>query len=252
MRYIGAGLLSLLLTAFAFDEAPITVHLAGDSTMAEKLVEKRPETGWGEHLQAFFHPGRVRVENHARNGRSTRTFIEEERWSAIVAALKPGDYVFVQFGHNDASPDKPDRYTPPGEFRDNLVRFISETKAGGATPVLLTPVMRRRFDAQGAFYDAHGEYPDIVRAVAAEHGVPLIDMHRLSERVIRDHGVEGSKALFLHLRPNEHANYPDGLVDDTHFSPRGAEIMAGLAADGIRAHVPGLAAHMKDRVGVGK
>ncbi len=185
---------------------PVAIYLAGDSTMAEKRPERRPETGWGEHLQEFFRADAVRVENHAQNGRSTRSFIAEGRWQAIIERLREGDYVFIQFGHNDAARDRADRYTPPEDYRRNLIRFVNEVREKRATPVLLTPVMRRRFDARGNFYDAHGEYPDIVRAVAAQHNVPLIDMHRSSERVIRQYGAEESKRLFLWLRAGEHPN----------------------------------------------
>ena len=235
-------LLALLLAAFASADPPVSLYLAGDSTIAQKLVTRRPETGWGEMLQQHFDIDRVRVQNHARNGRSTRTFISEGRWQAIVDALRPGDYVFIQFGHNDAAADRVDRYTPPADYRANLARFVAEARAKGANPVLMTPVMRRRFDENGVFYDAHGEYPDLVRSVAAELRVPLIDMHRSSETVIRAYGAEPSKALFLHIPPNTNANYPQGLEDNTHFSPRGAEIMAGLAVAGIRESVPELAA----------
>lgn len=249
IRYLSAALVLLVLTGFAARSEPVIIHLAGDSTMAEKLPEKRPETGWGEHLQQHFDPAAVRIENHARNGRSTRTFISEGRWQALVEQLRPGDYVFIQFGHNDQSEDKPDRYTPPADYRANLIRFVTEVRAKEATPVLFTPVMRRRFDSAGAFYDVHGEYPDLVRAVAAEHDVALIDMHRSSERAIREAGVEGSKELFLHLAPGESANYPEGLRDDTHFSPLGAERMARLAVEGIRELKLGLAAHL-DETGI--
>jgi pectinesterase len=242
MRYARVLPLAMLLAGFAFFDRPVTIHLAGDSTIAQKLHAKRPETGWGERLQEYFDMDRARVANHARNGRSTRTFISEGRWQAIVDDLRPGDYVFIQFGHNDASPDKVDRYTPPADYRRNLARFVAEARGKEAHPVLLTPVMRRRFNERGEFYDAHGEYPDIVRAVATELRVPLIDMHRRSERVIREYGAERSKSLFLHLAAGESANYPQGLRDDTHFSPLGAEIMAGLVIDGIRESVPGLAA----------
>jgi pectinesterase len=244
IRYLSAGLMLLLLSAFTLRSEPITIHLAGDSTMAEKLPEKRPETGWGERLQQFFDPAAVRVENHARNGRSTRTFIGEGRWQALVEQLRPGDYVFIQFGHNDQSEDKPDRYTPPADYRANLVRFVAEVRAKEATPVLFTPVMRRRFDSAGAFYDVHGVYPELVRSVAAEHNVALIDMHRSSERAIREAGVEGSTKLFLHLAPGESANYPEGLGDDTHFSPLGAALMARLAVEGVRELRLGLADHL--------
>ncbi|HEX2094042.1 MAG TPA: pectate lyase, partial [Longimicrobiaceae bacterium] len=241
MRFLRVLPLLLLLTGFALRSGPATLYLTGDSTLAQKLAERRPETGWGEALQQYFDIDRVRVENHARNGRSTRTFLEEGRWQAVVDRLKPGDYVFVQFGHNDASRDRVDRYTPPEDYRRNLVRFVREARAKGAHPVLLTPVMRRRFDASGTFQDSHGEYPDLVRAVAAEHRVPLLDMHRRSEAILRRFGVEGSRSLFLHLKPGEYPNYPQGLDDNTHFSPFGAEVMAAAVVEGIRELGIGLA-----------
>jgi lysophospholipase L1-like esterase len=225
-------------------QEPIRVYLAGDSTMARKLPEKRPETGWGEALQLFFNEAKVRIDNHAQNGRSTRTFIEEKRWQTIVDKLKAGDYVFIQFGHNDASKEKVDRYTPPADYRRNLIRFISDVRAKKAVPVLLTPVMRRRFDKDGQFRDSHGEYPDIVRAVATENKVALIDMHRKSEVVIGQYGVEPSRKLFLQLKPDENPNYPKGIEDNTHFSPLGAGIMASLAVDGIREQKLGLAKYL--------
>jgi lysophospholipase L1-like esterase len=233
----------------AFAQQPIAVFLAGDSTMAEKLATKRPETGWGELLQNFFDERQVRVENHAQNGRSTKTFIAENRWQAIVDKLKKGDYVFIQFGHNDSSKEKTERYTPPEDYRKNLVRFIAEVRERKAIPVLMTPVMRRRFDKQGEFYDTHGEYPDIVRAIAAEYKVAMIDMHRKSEGLIKQYGVEESKKLFLQLRPDENVNYPQGIEDNTHFSPMGAKIMAGLAVDGIREQKLGLRKYLKSLAG---
>jgi lysophospholipase L1-like esterase len=211
-------------------DGAIAIHLAGDSTMAEKQPDKRPETGWGEALQAWFDERQVRVVNHARNGRSTRTFIEEGRWQRLLDALEPGDFVFIQFGHNDQSRHKTDRYTPPRQYRANLARFVREARARQAKPVLLTPVVRRRFDEEGVFYDTHGEYPDLVRAVAAELSVPLLDMHRDSEAVLKLYGEGPSRALFLVLPPGRYENYPDGLDDNTHFSPAGAQVMAGLVA----------------------
>lgn len=233
--------LLVLLAGFRLFDRPVTIYLAGDSTMAQKLASRRPETGWGERLQQYFDMDRARVVNLARNGRSTRTFIEEGRWQEIADALRPGDWVFIQFGHNDASVEKVDRYTPPADYRRNLARFVAEARAKQANPVLLTPVMRRRFDENGVFFDAHGDYPGIAREVAAELRVPLVDMHRGSERVLREYGAEPSKALFLHIAPDTHPNYPQGLRDDTHFSPQGAEVMAELAVAGIRESVPELA-----------
>ena len=242
---VALGLLALLAAVPARAKEPVTVFLAGDSTMAAKRPEKRPETGWGEFLPPHFDAARVRVDNHAQNGRSTRTFISEGRWQAIVDKLRAGDYVLIQFGHNDSSKEKADRYTPPADYRANLERFVREVRARRATPVLLTPVMRRRFDERGAFYDAHGEYPDIVRRVAAAERVALIDMHRKSRQVIVGYGVEGSKKLFLQLAAGQHANYPQGVNDNTHFSPLGAEVMAALAADAIRGQRLGLAKYMR-------
>ena len=213
--------------------AQVTIYLAGDSTCAAKLPEKRPETGWGEMLQQYFDPSKVVIENHAQNGRSTKTFISEGRWQAIVDKLKKGDFVFVQFGHNDSSREKGERYTPPDAYRANLIRFVGDVKAKKANIVLLTPVMRRKFDKDSNFVDTHGEYPDIVRSVAKDQEVPLIDMHRKSETVIKRYGVEGSRALFLQLKPGENPNYPNGIEDNTHFVPKGAEEMVKLVVEGI-------------------
>jgi len=217
----------------AAPEAPIvTIHLAGDSTMAEKLPEKRPETGWGEKLPVHFDPARVQVRNHAKNGRSTRTFIEEGRWQVLLDALRPGDYVFIQFGHNDGSIEKKDRYTPPADYRANLARFVTDVRARDAFPVLFTPVARRWFDGAGQLQDSHGVYPGLVRELAAAQAVPLVDMQASSAALLRQLGEQPSRALFLWV-PAGDVNYPNGLQDNTHFSPKGAEVMAGLAVDGL-------------------
>jgi lysophospholipase L1-like esterase len=223
----------------------VTIFLAGDSTMAEKLPEKRPETGWGEMLGQYFKPGTVSIENRAMNGRSTKTFISEGRWQAIIDDLKKDDYVLIQFGHNDSSKDKGERYTPPEDYRKNLIRFINDVRAKHAYPVLLTPVMRRRFDSGGKFYDTHGEYPDIVRSVAAAHDTPLFDMHRKSEALIRRYGEAGSRQLFLQLKPGENLNYPNGIEDNTHFSLLGGEEIAKLAVECIRETKIGLGKLLK-------
>ncbi|HEY8224346.1 MAG TPA: rhamnogalacturonan acetylesterase, partial [Pyrinomonadaceae bacterium] len=222
------------LTHIASAQPPIAIYLAGDSTMAEKLAEKRPERGWGEKLQQFFDPAKVKIDNRAKNGRSTRTFLSEGLWTGILQSLKPGDYVFIQFGHNDESKEKTDRYTAPADYQANLVRFVNDVRERKANPILFTPVVRRRFNAQGDFYDTHGEYPDLVRAVASAHKVPLIDMQQKSESALRRYGAEESRKLFLQLKPGENPNYPNGIEDNTHFNPVGAEAMAQLAVEGIK------------------
>jgi lysophospholipase L1-like esterase len=238
---------ALILTSCATHtpRGPVVIYLAGDSTMAEKLPEKRPETGWGEELQQYFRAGEARVDNRAKNGRSTRTFIEEGRWQSIVDALVPGDYVFIEFGHNDASVEKTDRYTPSDAYRANLERFVTDVRAKNARPILLTPVARRRFDAQGRVEESHPVYADLVREVARELKVPLIDMDHDSMQLLQRYGEEPSKKLFLILAPGESANYPQGLNDNTHFTPLGAEEMAKLAVAGIRKADSTLAARLK-------
>ena len=227
--------LIFLLSVGAFAQSPkVTIFLAGDSTCAEKLPEKRPETGWGEMLGKHFQDGKVKIENRAMNGRSTKTFISEGRWQKIVDELKKGDWVFVQFGHNDSSKDKGERYTSPDAYRANLARFVADVRAKKANIVLLTPVVRRRFDKDGAFYDTHGEYPGIVRSVVNESDVPFIDMQQKSEALLKSLGAEASRSLFLQLKPGENPNYPKGVDDNTHFNPKGAEEMAKLAVEGIR------------------
>jgi lysophospholipase L1-like esterase len=235
-------LLPLLLGMLALAPRPITLFLVGDSTMAQKMVDRRPETGWGEALQQYFDVDNVRVVNLAKNGRSTLSFRNEGRWQAMLDELKPGDYVFVQFGHNDEKENNPSVYSSPGQYRRNLDRFVREVRAKGGHPVLLTPVARRAFDAAGAVQDTHGQYPDMVRAAARADTVPLIDMQRRSTEILRQRGVTGSLALFLQVDSAEHhPNYPKGVHDNTHFSPVGAGVMAREAALGIREAVPGLA-----------
>jgi lysophospholipase L1-like esterase len=225
--------------------SPVTLYLAGDSTLAPKRHEKRPESGWGEYLQAAFRPEALRVVNRARNGRSTRTFLELGEWAALVAVLAPGDVVLLQFGHNDQSVHKPDRYTPLPDYRRNLARFVREVRARGAQPVLLTPVARRHFDAEGRLLPSHGDYPDAVRALAASEQVPLIDMERISSALLQEAGDEGSRPLFLWQAPGQHRNYPDGIQDNTHFSPEGARRMAEAFVAALRASSLSLAEKLR-------
>ncbi|MBN1413619.1 MAG: rhamnogalacturonan acetylesterase [Bacteroidales bacterium] len=228
----GFLLLLLALSGCLYENHPVTIYMIGDSTMANKPIEDNPERGWGMMLQDFFD-GRATVENHAMNGRSTRSFIAENRWQPIVEKLKKGDYVVIQFGHNDESKEKVGRYTTPEEYKGNLVRFVKETLAHRAHPVLCTPLMRRRFDENGSFYDTHGVYPDVVRQVADSLKVPLIDMHRKSEKLIKELGPEGSKKMFLFVEPGIYASIPAGKEDNTHFSEWGAHEVAKLFVEGI-------------------
>ena len=195
--------------------------------MANKEVKAFPETGWGMPFTYFFD-STVRIDNRAKNGRSTKSFIEEKLWQPVADNLKEGDYVLIQFGHNDEVKEKAGRYTTRGEFRANLLRYVSDTKSKKANPVLITPVARRKFDATGKIMETHLEYSDIVRSVAKEKNVPLIDLDRKSQEMLQQFGPETSKWLFNYLEPNEHPNYPDGQKDNTHFNEFGARKIAEL------------------------
>jgi lysophospholipase L1-like esterase len=210
----------------------ITVYLVGDSTIANKESKAFPETGWGMPFRYFFD-STVTVDNRARNGRSTRTFISEKLWQSVSENLKEGDYVFIQFGHNDESKEKTDRYTSPSDYKRNLGLFIKETRGSKAIPILITPVSRRKFK-DGKAQETHAEYSKLVLEVAAEQHTALIDLDELSRRLYESFGEENSKLLFLQLEPGEHPNYPEGKVDNTHFSELGARKIAQLVLNEIR------------------
>ncbi|MBO2008907.1 rhamnogalacturonan acetylesterase [Siccationidurans soli] len=228
-----AAVLALLwLSAFSAPPAKITVYLIGDSTMSIKEPKNYPETGWGMPF-VFFFDETVTVDNRAQNGRSTKSFVAENRWQPVAGALKEGDYVFIQFGHNDEVPTKRS-YTPEADYKNYLIRFIAETRAKKATPVLITPVARRKFDAAGKVEGTHNVYSEIVRATAREQQVPLIDLDRESQALLQQYGVENSKLLFNQLVPGEHPNYPEGKEDNTHFNELGARKMAQIVLADIR------------------
>lgn len=227
--------LLLLLSGFALPpKKQITVWLIGDSTMSIKEVKAYPETGWGMPFVYFFD-STVKVDNRAKNGRSTRTFISENLWQPVADGINEGDYVFIQFGHNDESKEKTDRYTTPEQYKANLLRFIKETRAKKGNPVLLTPVSRRRFDSAGKVMETHEVYSNLVRSLAREANVPLIDLDKKSQDILQQVGEEHSKLLFLQLKPGEHPNYPQGKIDNTHFNELGARIMAQSVLEGVKS-----------------
>ncbi len=222
------------------------LFMIGDSTMADKPLEDNPERGWGQLLPEFFDTTLIEIENHARNGRSTRSFIYESRWDTVYSRMKEGDFIIIQFGHNDGSIEKTGRYATPEEYRYNLVRFIKESQSKGVNPVLCTPVVRRKFDEQGKLIDTHGEYPNIVRSIADSLNIPLIDMQKESEKIVSSHGDEGSKKLYLHIEPGIYNKFPEGKKDDTHFSEEGARAIAAIAVKGFREKGIPLTQYLKD------
>jgi lysophospholipase L1-like esterase len=241
-----AILILLMLSSFTLPPAKITVYLIGDSTIADKAPGAWPETGWGMPFKIFFDSSVV-VDNRAKNGRSTRSFIAEGLWQPIASSLRAGDYVLIQFGHNDESKEKTDRYTSPEDYKKNLVKFIAETRARDAVPVLITPVTRRRFK-DGQVQETHIEYSRLVAEVAQEQHTAFIDLDTRSRELLQKFGEENSRWLFLQLAEGEHPNYPEGKNDNTHFSELGARLMAQIVLQEIRAQKLDLANRIVKRV----
>ena len=214
--------------------------MCGDSTMSIKEKKAYPETGWGMPFVHFWD-STVTIENRAKNGRSTKTFISEKLWQNVIDNVKEGDYVFIQFGHNDEAKEKTERYTTPDEYKANIIKFISEARSKKGIPVLFTPVSRRRFDADGHAIETHKEYSALVREVAASEKIPMIDMDKKTMELYQQFGKENSKWLFLQLKPGEHPNYPDGRDDNTHFNELGARLVAQLVLTELQKFFPDLA-----------
>jgi lysophospholipase L1-like esterase len=233
MKKLFLVLIATVALAFVWPEKKgIKIFLAGDSTMSIKETKAYPETGWGMPF-VYFWDSSVAVVNRAKNGRSTKSFIAEGLWKSITDEASAGDYIFIQFGHNDEVPTKK-TYSTEEEFRNNLIRYIQESRSKKATPVLLTPVARRKFDSTGTIAGTHDVYSAIVRSVAAAENVSLIDLDRKSQQLYQQFGVENSKLLFLQLKPGEHPNYPDGRDDNTHFNELGARLIAQIVLKEVK------------------
>ncbi len=255
-------LFSIILVSFMYacttDQRPIHILMAGDSTMADKVLYKTytdpatgleqeedfPERGWGMVLPEYFKDNVV-IENYAKNGRSTRTFIEEGIWEKLVSDIQKGDYVIIQFGHNDASEEKKDRYTSPEDYKKNLEKFVEESLAKGGNPILCSPVARRKYQ-DGKIINTHGVYPDIAAEVAGEKNIPFIDMFKLTADWLNEAGEEESARYFMNLPAGTNKLYPEGLIDNTHFVEAGAEKVAGFFVEEIkRQNINGLTKYLK-------
>ncbi len=212
-----------------------TLHLIGDSTLADKsTTDSNPERGWGQLLPGCFRPD-ISIVNHALDGRSTKSFIDEGHWARVLNALRSGDWLVIQFGHNDQKYDQPLRYTDPAStYPENLSRFAREAVGQGAHPLFATSIYRRRFTTEGRPEDTLGEYPEAMRRLAGLLGHPLIDLHAHTCDLLNSLGPEKSKALFLHFAPGAHPLYPQGKADDTHLSAYGAHAIATLFASELR------------------
>ena len=259
-----AGLFVVLFSAFTSDKT-ITIFMIGDSTMANKPLEgDNQERGWGQVLGGFFSEEIV-IDNHAKNGRSSKSFIDEGRWDVVLRKMKPGDYVFIQFGHNDEKAN-PDRHTDPGTtFDANLKRFVTETRAKGGIPVLFNSIVRRNFRVNenavaeddyrkikltelpegDVLIDTHGEYLNSPRNVAKEMDVPFVDMNKLTHDLVQGMGAEASKKLYMWIPANKFASCPQGRQDNTHLSVYGARTITRMTVEAIAEAVPALKPYVR-------
>ena len=228
------SLLFMLISLNCLAQKP-TIYGIGDSTMANKVKpEENPERGWGQMLPLFFNDN-ITIDNRAVNGRSTRSFIAEKRWDDILKTLKKGDYVFIQFGHNDAKEKDSLRYTNPHTaYRHNLIRFVEESRVKGATPIIFSSIVRRNFNEKGVLISTHGDYTMEARLVAQEYNVPFIDMEYLTELLEQSYGPEKSKQLHLHYKAGEIPYYKEDKADDTHLCVKGATEVAKIAVQELK------------------
>lgn len=229
MKKIYLTTVFICLLTFLQAQKP-TLFLVGDSTMADKKdPDKNPEHGWGQILPTLM-TNTISIQNHATNGRSSKSFRTEGRWDKVYKQLKKGDYVIIQFGHNDQKFEDPERFTNPAtQYRANLERYVKETREKGGTPILMTSIVRRNFLESGVLLDTHNLYPIVVRMVAKDLDVPFVDMQQETEEIVLSYGPEKSKELYLHFEPKENNYYPEGKHDDTHLSKLGATLIAEKA-----------------------
>lgn len=263
MKKILLAVLTWLVFTAAMQQKVTTIFIIGDSTAAEKDLSKgSPERGWGMALQCFFDEAFIRVDNHAVNGRSSKSFLDEGRWQKVLDKIKPGDYVIIQFGHNDEKPN-PSRHTEPGStFDANLAKFVTETRQMGGIPVVMNPVVRRNFAVKAVkndddealrnttfkdgakikegdmLKDTHGLYAVAPRQVADSLHAYFIDATKITHDLEQGLGVEGSKKLHMWYQPGEHPAVPDGKQDNTHYNIYGAHQVAKLFADALCEEIP--------------
>lgn len=229
---------TVLISIFGFflilfqKERPVYLFMIGDSTMCNWTEEYRPETGWGQVLHEFF-TGNIKVSNHARSGKSSKSFREQGYWQLVLDSICQGDYVMIQFGHNDSKTDSARFTDPKTSYKLNLVRYVEEVRSRKAFPILCTSIVRRRFNGKDQFFDTHGDYPDAVRQVARDLNVPLLDLQQKTAKLISGLGPEESKKIYLNTKPGEYPHWPDGVKDNTHLSPYGARQVAALAVEAI-------------------
>lgn len=237
LEFIGPSARARVVAIEPAPAATVRIFLAGDSTVTNQTFE--PYFGWGQALPLFIGDRAV-VANHAESGRALRSFQAEHRLDKILAQLRPGDFVLIQFGHNDQK-EKGEGVGAFTTYAARLRTYVDAIQAKGGKPVLVTAVARRRFDPQGQVFESLGDFPEAVRRVAKERGLPLVDLNTAAKQVYQALGVERSKLALLHYPANTFPGQTEPLRDDTHFSAYGAYEMARCVVEGVRTGVPELA-----------
>jgi lysophospholipase L1-like esterase len=212
-----------------------TIYWAGDSTVQYNDITTFPQTGIGQVMNLFLKP-EVKISNHAKNGRSTKSFIDEGRMDAIEEQISEGDFLFIQFGHNDEKKADPTRYTEPfGTYMANLERFVNLAWEKKAYPVLITPLERRCFvEGDQLGLGEHSDYVAAMKQAAEKWNVPLIDLYSMSRSELRKAGAEKTKEWYMHLPAGAYPSHPEGLTDNTHLKYMGAVVYAGCIAKGLK------------------
>jgi lysophospholipase L1-like esterase len=226
------AIIIILILSFK-DSEKVNIWMIGDSTMANKAAGAVPETGWGMAMQLFFNEG-VKVHNHALNGRSSKSFLSEGSWKSVYDSLKRGDYVIIQFGHNDEKPDSVRHTDPFTTYKKIIKLYIDEARSKEAIPIVCSSIVRRHFDNSGNLIDTHGDYIRAAHEIAGETNTPFIDMEARTRKLVAELGSEKSKSLFLFCKPGEYINRPKGVQDSTHLNSNGAHQVASLFVDGVK------------------
>ncbi len=211
-------------------EKATTVFLCGNSTVVDQ--DHEPWASWGQMIPRFFNKN-ICFANYAESGESSNSFIAVGRLEKILTQIKPGDYIFMEFGHNDQK-QKGDDKGPYKHFTKSLKYYIDEARKRGAIPVLVTPTQRRFFEKDGTIKDTHGEFPVAMRKLAQEEGVYLIDLHKKTTALYEVLGEEDSKKAFVHYPANSFPGQDKALADNTHFNPYGAYQIAKCVIEGMR------------------
>lgn len=233
-KVLFVSVICALLAIACAEQKPLNVYMIGDSTMADRYdTTETPERGWAQVFPTFLNP-KVTVYNHAKNGRSTKSFLDEGRWQVVMQTLGEGDVVVLQFGHNDAKVSDSTRFADPVQYAKNLQLMISQAKSVGAKPIVCSPIARRHFKQDTLQY-VHGRYPEFAKRVADEEQVPYVDMTTLTMEWLQPLGDEGSQPYFAYiLQPGEYSKYPEGKTDNTHLREAGAVAVAQIFAKAVR------------------